>query len=126
MANYTLPYGPFWPLGRLTVATPGVPVPMTQNLNAIGLTYTQGGTAQYAASFNQLWLRAAVGNTGNTYLVVQGGSKSDTNSIVIFLAPGEFIYIGDSANNRNTFGFNDFLVDADTAGNYLQATGVVA
>lgn len=126
MAQYTMPYGPYWPLGRITVATPGTPVPLTQNLNAAGLAYVPTGTSQYAAAFNQILVRAAVANTANIYIVVPGGSKNDTNSIIAFLQPGEFIYIGNSARNLNTFGLTDFLIDADTAANYAQVTGVVA
>lgn len=125
MANYTMPYGPYWPLGQITVATPGTPVPMTQNLNAKGLSYTQTGGSEYAAAFNQIWVQAGTANTNNIYIVVQGGNKNDTNSIVFALAPGQYIFIGTSAQDRNTFGLGDFLIDADTANNFAQVTGIV-
>ncbi len=126
MATFTNPYGPYWPLGQIAVAVPGTPEPLTQNLDDKGKSYTQTGSSEYAAQFNQIWLQAGSENTGNVYVVAQGGTKNDTNSIIFSLAPGQYVFIGNSSLNRNTFGLGDFLIDADTADNYVQATGVVA
>lgn len=126
MANITAPNGPFWPLGPITVATPGTPVPLTQNLNALGQSYTSTGSSAYAAAFNQWLLQAGAANTGNIYLIYPGGSKADPNTIILALIPGQFYALSTSARNGNVFGLNDFVIDADTANDFVQVTGLVA
>jgi len=126
MAQITAPFGPFWPLGRIVVAAPGTPVALTQNLSPKGQTYTPSGSSEYGASFHQYLLQAGTDNTGNVYLIYPGGSKNDTNTIILALIPGQFYALTTTDRNGNTFSLVDFLIDADTAAGYVQVTGVVA
>ncbi len=116
------PWGPFQPLGLITVAVAGVPVPLTQN---IGTYYSSTGKSEYSMNFNQIWIYASSGNTGNIYLVVPGGSANNSDSIIWQLAPGGFIFIGGDAPSRNTFDLNSFWIDSATGGNSAQITGYV-
>jgi hypothetical protein len=116
--------GPFYPFGAITVATPGTPVPLSQNFTTQQQAYLPTGNSEYALNFNQLYVYAPTSNTGNIYLVAQGGSKTITNSILFILPPGQFFFFGTAAPNRNVFGVLDIWVDADTASNTCQATGI--
>lgn len=116
------PYGPFQPLGLITVATPGTPVKLSTN---IGDYYTATGKSEYAMYFNQIWIKAASTNTGNIYLVLPGQPASNTDAIIWALGPGEFIFVGADSPSRNMYGLNSFMLDADTAANAAQVTGVV-
>lgn len=126
MATITAPNGPFWPLGRITVATPGTPVSLTQNLSAAGKQYTSTGNSEYAAAFNKITCEAPSANTGNCYLMYPGFAKGDPNGIIRTVPSGTVVEVIASATSRNVFGFGDFLIDADTSNNYLQVTGFVA
>jgi hypothetical protein len=117
-----VPYGPFQPLGLITVTTPGTPIPIYQN---IGSYYTATGASAYAMSFNQVWIRATAANTGAIYLVAPGGSLNNTGSIIWYLNPGEYIFIGADALSRNTYALGDFLIDGATTGNSCTVTGIV-
>jgi hypothetical protein len=117
-----MPYGPFQPLGTITVATAGTPVALNVNL---GQYYTQTGKSEYAMSWSQLWIRAASTNTGALYLVTPGQTATNTDSIIWYLLPGEYIFIGSDALSRNTYSFNDLMIDAATNGNSCIVTGVV-
>ena len=117
-----VPYGPFWPLGLITVASAGTPVALSVN---IGQYYTATGKSEYAACFSQIWVFASSGNTGNIYLVSPGGSKNNSGSIIWPLAPGQYIYVGGDFLARNTFDLNSFMIDADNGGATCQVTGYV-
>lgn len=117
-----VPYGPFWPLGLITVTTAGTPVSLSQN---VGAYYTATGKSEYAASFNQIWVFASSTNTGNIYLVAPGQPASNTGAIIWQLAPGGFIFIGADATSRNRYDLNSFMIDTATNGNTAQVTGVV-
>lgn len=117
-----VPYGPFWPLGLITVAAVGTPAQLAQN---IGTYYTQAGGSEYAAAFNQFYIRASLTNTGNIYLVAPGQPASNTGAILIILAPGEFVFLGSASWNLNVMGLGAFELDADTNGNSAQVTGFV-
>lgn len=117
-----VPYGPFQPLGLITVAAAGTPVPLSQN---IGTYYTATGKSEFAMSFNQVWVYASTTNTGNIYLVAPGQPASNTDAIIWQLAPGAFIFIGADSPVRNHFDLNSFMIDAATSGNTAQVTGYV-
>lgn len=117
-----VPYGPFWPLGLITVTTAGTPVHLDVN---IGNYYSATGKSEYGASFNQIWVYASTTNTGNIYLVSPGQNASNTGAIIWTLAPGGFIFIGADSPARNMYGLNSFDIDATTSGNSAQVTGVV-
>jgi hypothetical protein len=115
------PYG-LQPLGLITVAAAGTPVPLWTN---IGTYYTTTGASEYAMFFNQIWVRASAGNTGAIYLVAPGQPASNTDAIIWYLEPGEFIFIGADSPARNMYGLDSFAIDAATSGNTAQVTGIV-
>lgn len=117
-----VPYGPFQPLGLITVTTAGTPVPLTQN---IGTYYAAEGKSEYALQFNQIWIFAPATNTGALYLVLPGQPATNTDAIIWQLAPGTSIQIGSDSPARNVYGLNSFWLDAATSGNTAQVTGVV-
>lgn len=117
-----VPYGPFWPLGLITVTAAGTPVSLSQN---IGPYYTATGKSEYAASFNQIWVFASTTNTGNIYLVSPGQPASNTGAIIWQLAPGGSVIIGADSLARNMYDLNSFMIDTATNGNTAQVTGVV-
>ena len=114
------PYGPFQPLGLITVATPGTPVPLSQN---IGVYYSSVGKSEYALQFNQVLIQATLANTGNIVLVVPGGSINNTDSIIFTLGPGSYLFLGGDAPARNTFDLNSFWIDSNVGGSSAQVTG---
>lgn len=120
---FFVPYGPFQPLGLITVTTAGTPVALDSNLASN--YYSAKGKSEYAISFNQIWLKATSTNTGNIYLVLPGQVASNTSAIIWALGPGEFIFIGADALSRNNYGLNAFMLDATTSGNTVLVTGVV-
>jgi hypothetical protein len=120
------PFSGFQPLGTITVATAGVPVLLSQN---IGTYYSaaSGGPkgSEYAMQFGQLWLRASAANTGNIYLVHPGQPATNTDAIIWYLEPGEFLFIGSDSPSRNSYSLESFELDADTGGNTVLVTGVI-
>lgn len=124
MANTSLPvpYGPFQPLGLITITTVGTPVAINVNLGAY---YTSTGKSEYAMSFNQLWLRATSSNTGAIYLMAPGQTSTNTGMIIWYLLPGEYIFIGGDALSRNTYDLGCMQIDAATDGNSVTVTGIV-
>lgn len=120
---FFVPYGPFQPLGLITVTTAGTPVGIDTNLASN--YYSATGKSEYAITLNQVWVKATSTNTGNIYLVLPGQPASNTGAIIWALGPGEFIFIGSDALSRNTYGFNSFMLDATTNGNSAIVTGVV-
>lgn len=117
-----VPYGPFQPLGLITVVNEGTPVSLASN---IGPYFTATGKSEYAQSFNQVWIRASSTNTGAIYLVAPGQTAANTDAIIWYLLPGEFILIGSDALSRNTYDLGCMLIDAATSGNSCQVTGIV-
>lgn len=116
------PYGPFQPLGLITVTTAGTPVSLSQN---IGAYYSATGKSEYAMCFNQIWVLASSTNTGNIYLTSPGQPASNTSAIIWQLAPGAFVFIGADSPSRNMYDLNSFSIDATTNGNSAQVTGIV-
>jgi hypothetical protein len=117
-----VPYGPFQPLGLITVAAAGTPVPLTQN---IGTYYAAEGKSEYAMQFDKIMVFAPTTNTGLIFMVLPGQPATNTDAIIWQLAPGtSFIFDSDSPA-RNMFGLNSFWIDAATSGNTAQVTGVV-
>ena len=117
------PYGPFQPLGLITVSTVGTPVSLATN---IGQYYTATGKSEYAVSFNQLIFQATSGNTGAIILVVAGGSASNADSIIYQIAPGATWVLGADAQSKNRYDLNCVWVDTATNGNSVQVCGITA
>ena len=142
--------GPFWPLGALTVATPGTKVnfmalvdpnnynnPNTQVTPSSranpGLTYKE-----YTARAQQILIQgikpgASHGwqiNTGNVYVLCapQGtgaGNRDDTGCLVKIIYPGQDVYLASSAMDRNVFSPYFLWIDADNAGDGASVTLII-
>jgi len=117
------PYGPFQPLGLITVATAGTPVPLTQN---IGVYYSDVGKSEYAISFQTIIFQAPSTNTGAIYIVVAGGSANNSDSIIYTLASGATWSFSADAQSKNRFGLQSFWIDAATSGNAVQVSVYMA
>jgi hypothetical protein len=139
--------GPTWPLGLITVATPGTPVgvmtlvdPNSYNAPETATATEAAGAAQqdeYTSVFQQIMFQgfkagASHGlqnNAGNVYIMrkgVQGaGNRDDYGSCVAVLLPGQTIFIGSAPRNRDTFSGYQFYIDADNANDSALVTGFV-
>jgi hypothetical protein len=139
--------GPVWPLGLITVATPGTPVgimslvdPSSYNAPETATAIEPAGSAQndeYTSVFQQIMFQGftsnagtgVISNQGNVYIMrkgVQGaGNHTDFGSMVAVLSPGQTIFIGSAPRNRDTFSGYQFYIDADTANDSALVTGFV-
>jgi hypothetical protein len=133
-------HGPVWPLGVITVPTPGTPVSIMSLVDpsnddapesATSATSSEYTPRAYEIKFTACKPGAAHGlqlNTGNIYVVVKGvspgtGNRDDQGSIVIVLPPGATTgpnfpteKLTAAALNRNVFSPFAFSIDADNAG----------
>lgn len=136
MANsiYKDRQGPDWPLGFISVATPGTPVEMMSLVDPTSVNDPSSATSatsdEYTPRAQQIIVQAfkpgaAHGmqpNTGNIYIVrddgVGGGSgnRDDSGAIVVVLAPGQTWTLSSAPLNRNVFSPYRYSVDADNAG----------
>lgn len=126
------PYGPTWPLGMITVASPSTPVRVTSlvdsgNNNAPETT-SSTSSQEYSPNVQQLIFYAVKpgaahgtqSNVGNIYILEHGvggaGDRDDYGVMVATLGPGQSFVLGGAAANRNTFSPYAYWVDADNAG----------
>jgi hypothetical protein len=68
---FTNPVGGFWPLGRVNVPTPGVPVPITDNIGS-----QQQGSQKFSRPVKQVIIRADPNNVGNVAVIWNGLSAT--------------------------------------------------
>jgi hypothetical protein len=133
--------GPDWPLGFISVVTPGTPVGFmsvvdpTSN-NSPG-TPTNSTNAPFTVRAEEIMVQAfkpaSPGtqlNTGNIYIVRRGagggsGNRADTGSIVATLVPGQTLFLTAAAVNVNVWSPYRYSVDADNAGDGAFVTLVV-
>lgn len=123
------PSGGLWPLGRITVVTPGSPVPVNSN---VGPQTEQGllATRRIRAFIFSNALTSTVGK--NLYLVKHGFNKSNTDSIFAVLPAGTGSQIGpapigippQSFLENSRINIDNFDIDADEAGASIQVTGI--
>jgi hypothetical protein len=151
MANFGSPSGPIFPFGKITVVAPGTPIGLstTPTLGAQSLAGT--GTVPSTTGFGTpaaglpgstlaglpsqvvcmgLLLTCPASNNGLTYLCFIGtsgqpGSKNVPNSIVLGLGPGQFFPLM-VPNLTNILMPGMFCVDADTGGNSMYVTALIA
>jgi hypothetical protein len=79
------PTGGFWPLGKITVAAAGTPVPINTNVGA------QGQSALHPAKHIRGLIISSLQTTTpgkRLYLVKHGYTKSNTNGIIAVLVGG--------------------------------------
>jgi hypothetical protein len=124
MATFGSKSGSLYPLGPLVVATPGTPVPLSQNVSILSDFGATGNTDTIVA--NQLILSTVgASNSGLMYLVFKGaGASAQPNSVIVALAPGT-VYTLNSPQLSNIFYLGNYAVDADTAGGKMYITAVI-
>ena len=135
--------GPDWPLGLVTVATPGTPVPIMSLVDSGLIWAPQTATSysvivpEYTVRFQQIWFQAlragashgTASSTGNVYILrkgVQGaGNRDDYGALVYVLGSGLNFFLGSAASNRDVFNPYRYYIDADNAGDGALITGLV-
>jgi hypothetical protein len=123
---FTSPVSGLWPLGKISVGTPGTAVALNTNVGA----QTNGTpTTRPSGNVNQLILMAPATNTALVYLIrkVNGltVSKANTNFIVAILGPGQTVSLPATQMVGTAINLDDYVVDADTAANFVIPTAVV-
>lgn len=125
--------GTDWPLGFISVATPGTPVGIMSVVDPTGVNDPAAATSttsdEYTPRANQIefWALkpgASHGtqvNTGNVYVVRKGvgagtGNRDDTGSIVATLFPGQSWKLPAAALVRDVLSPYRYSIDADNAG----------
>lgn len=141
-------FGPDFPLGNIVVAAAGTPVSIMSLVDPSGVNDPSAatpGTAaadEYTVSFHQIIFQAIkagagppaiTNNAGLTYILRKGaaggtGNKTDLGTLIKTLAPGEtFAYPPNpSAMSKNCMNGYRYFVDADTTGDAVQVTGIIA
>jgi hypothetical protein len=131
-------HGPDWPLGFISVPTPGVPVSIMSLVDPAFLNSPDSPTVQTADEYtwraHEIILSAYKPgashgmqlNTGNVYICRKGappgtGNRDDTGSMFPPLTPGQTLFISSAALNFNVWSPYEYFVDADNAGD-----GVIA
>lgn len=141
--------GPDWPLGLITVVTPGTQVSIMSLVDAAsanapetavgGATPTGAGGVgdEYAPRAQQIIFQSYKAGTPlgpNTaaklvYIVRKptagGGGTGDNGTIVAALSPGQTFTLGSAASNRNVFNPYRYFIDADTASDGCLVTLVI-
>lgn len=126
MANtaYTNPVGGFWPFGKISIATSGVPVKLTVNVGS-----QEQGSAfamQMSRRLRQIIFVADPTSAGNIFITKAGHPYTDTNCVVLVVW-----------NNGNEYSLphgsllqgvlvppDDLSVDADKNGSSVYAVGI--
>lgn len=112
--------GPHYGLGRINVAVPGTPAPLNQNFT----TNDPFASSAVPASANTLIFSAPATNTGTVFVVFKGGTKTNLNSIVLSIAPGQTVELSIAAP-ANIFSLAEYLIDANNAGDGCYVSAVV-
>lgn len=136
--------GPDWPLGFISVATPGTPVGMMSLVDPTGVndpaspTPGTSGADEYTARAQQIMIQGmkpgashgTANNTGNIYIVRKGqgagaGNRDDTGAIVATIAPGQTLFLASAPLNRNVWSPYRYSIDADNAGDGAFVTLII-
>lgn len=132
--------GPDVPLGFIEVLVPGTPVQITSVIDPTGalspdVSNRSGGPLYPPLRFQQLVFRGmkpnatpdAAGfkdNTGNVYIVRQGGSINHSGLIVAIIKPGETLFLSGAPRVGDTYNPYRYYVDAENAGDGVLAVGI--
>lgn len=135
---FVIPTGGFWPLGKITIATAGTPVPINTNVGAQGQGTSQGAGQPLKMSSRirgLMFSQPLTTTTGKKIYVMKAGYKAtQTNGIIavitcgtstvaatdpqpILLPPGCLL---DGAMPTIDF----FTLDADESGASVQVTAI--
>jgi len=124
--------GPDWPLGFISVATPGTPVGIMSlvdpnNYNSPS-TPSSVNSAEYTVRAHQIQFQGykpgashgMIYNQGFVYVVRKGvasgtGNRDDSGSIVAMIAPGQTYFLDAAPINDNTWSPYRYYIDADNA-----------
>lgn len=138
-------HGPEWPLGLITLVTPGTPVNImslvdtaSPQVNApetpLQPSQTPAATQQeYTVLAQQIIFQAfknaangLVSNAGNIYIMrkgVQGaGNRNDYGAMVACILPGQTFFLSSAPRNRNEFSPYRYWLDGDSAGDCCLVT----
>lgn len=123
--------GPDWPLGLITVVTPGVPVSIMSLVDPSSVNDPASPTSptsdEYTFRAQQITFQAfraggphgLQNNLGNIYIVrkgVQGpGNRDDYGSVVWVVGPGLTWVLSSAALDRNVYSPYRYFIDADNA-----------
>lgn len=134
-------FGPLWPLGFISVVTPGTPVNIMSlvdptSINAPETAGTTAGTSLYVPTFQQLMFfgykpntHGLQNNTGNVYLMLNGkqgaGNRDDYGAMVNVFFPGGFFVLASAPAVVNVFSPYQYSLDADNAGDGCLVVGIV-
>lgn len=114
--------GPVYCLGLIAVTTAGTPVPLSTNVPTTGAFGT--ASSPNPVMCNKIRVRTPSTNTGFIYLVINGGSKSVSTSVVLAVPPGTVDELALTPLN-NGLSLEAFSLDADTSGNSAYVTAVM-
>lgn len=119
-------YANLVPLGKITVTTAGTPVLLSTNCGPQAGQVTTGPTPPLSGQpFRGIVLTApASGNTGNVYLLPRGKTASNTESIIAAIEPGTTVPIPYGTLWGSGILPENFVLDADTNGNFVYGYGV--
>ena len=127
------PQGPDWPLGLITVPTPGTPVGIMSLVDPSGrqdpANPTAAGVREYTSRAQQIMFQGftagtgrgvggtgtLVPNTGNVYIVRKSYTATDTGSVVAVLSPGQTVFLASAPTVEDVFSGYRYALDADVA-----------
>lgn len=116
--------GPVYPFGKSIVAVSGTPVALS-SAGTVPLTTGFGTSASKSPIVcNQIVFQANPSNTGNVYVLLNGGDKTKPNSWLAILQPGQSFTLG-NGSLTNTYNPQLIQVDADTSADWLIAFGII-
>lgn len=120
---FTSPVSGAWPFGIITVAAAGTAVPLNTNIGPQTATVSTRPTG----TVQQIQFTAGGTNTGLIYILrkVQGQtvSKATPNFVVAIVWPGQTLPFPSGITHSFSMNPDDYVVDADTSGNTVMATG---
>jgi len=119
-------YGAIVPLGKITVATDGTPIALSVNCGPLaGQLGAPGSNAGLPGTpLVQIILTAPATNTLGIYILPRGKTKTNTDSIIAFINPGNSISLPSGLVGSAILPEN-FVVDSDTSGNIVYGCGFI-
>lgn len=107
------------PFGNVTVATPGTPVQLAINFPNFTPAVTTAVTDQvYCNKINIITSsisQTGAGNTGNVYIGQSNMVRATLVGVIAVLSPGQSFPVTNNVS-MNIYPFDQYYVDADTAG----------
>lgn len=131
--------GPFYPLGKFTVAVVGTTIPLNTNVPITDQSGTPtGGIAPQSSKgtpsplkVTEIKIMTPTTNAGNVFLIFKGPAGADTaagNSgagVLLVIQPGQERTL-QCSQTANGFTLDQFVLDADAANQVCWITCVIA